>query len=264
MLDQTKGKASKAAVFINDSEKKGLMAIFRGHLPERQFRLPRIWSNQCLRKIAPLFSGEIINVSGWDDRDKEGGHYQNYFNANGYYLSNFTGERGMEDAGKVTDYVIDLVRLPPSDLVGRFDVVFNHTTLEHIFDVEKAFHTLCALSRDVVIIVVPFAQAEHFTASYGDYWRFTPMGMRELFQRQGLEVIFEAANQDQNAGNYLFFVGSKNPNRWISKMPPYQSIADMGNWIGTPKSFFLANARQFLAGFMKSLYRRYLQLRHVK
>lgn len=240
------------------------MTIFKGSIPERQFRLPRVWSNQCLREIAPLFSGEVINVSGWDDRDKEGRRYRDYFNADAYYISNFTGERGMQDADNITDFVIDLVQPLPSNLIERFDVVFNHTTLEHIFDVDKAFHCLCTLSRDIVIIVVPFAQAEHFTPSYGDYWRFMPMGIRELFRKEGLDVIFEAANCDENAGNYLFFVGSKNPGKWISKMPPYQLIADTGNWIGSPRLSLLDNAICHMVRLKNYLYRLCLRLCHVK
>jgi hypothetical protein len=181
---------------------------------DRASRLPRIWSNQILRQIAGLFSGDIINVSGWDDRDKEGGHYRDYFNASSYSISNYNGERGRDDAGDVTTFIIDLsCSLPPS-LIGRFDVVYNHTTLEHVFEVETAFRNLCSLSRDIVIVVVPFAQKVHFTNSYGDYWRFTPMGLRRLFKQNGLQVVFESANHDENAGIYLLFVGSKK-NRFL-------------------------------------------------
>ena len=41
-------------------------------LIDRKFRVPRIWSNKELKKFASLFSGEIINVSGWMDNDKQG------------------------------------------------------------------------------------------------------------------------------------------------------------------------------------------------
>ena len=43
--------------------------------------------------------------------------------------------------------------------------MFNHTTLEHIFEVNTAFDNMCAMSNDVVILVLPFAQVQHETGS---------------------------------------------------------------------------------------------------
>ena len=63
----------------------------------RSFRLPRIWSNDHLRRIAPLFEGEAVNVSAWDDMDKQGGDYRSYFSrASAYSITNFGGIRGAE------------------------------------------------------------------------------------------------------------------------------------------------------------------------
>jgi hypothetical protein len=206
---------------------------------DRTFRLPRVWSNQILREIAPLAYGEIINVSGWDDRDKEGGHYREYFvHAHAYYISNYSGERGLSDARAITNFNIDLSIPLSESLIGRFDVVYNHTTLEHIFELDIAFGNLCSLSRDLVIVVVPFAQPLHFTSSYGDYWRFTPMTLRQLFIKNGFEVVYEAANNDENAGIYLFFVGSKRPGDWKDKMPDWRPIDSLGNWIGKKRKTF--------------------------
>ena len=36
---------------------------------DRKVRLPRIWSNNELKKISSLFYGSVINVSGWKDLD---------------------------------------------------------------------------------------------------------------------------------------------------------------------------------------------------
>lgn len=43
---------------------------------QRSFRLPRQWSNQTLRTVGGIFTGEVINVSGWQDQDKEGHRYK--------------------------------------------------------------------------------------------------------------------------------------------------------------------------------------------
>lgn len=202
----------------------------------RSFRLPRLWSNSVLAEIAPLFEGSVINVSGWDDRDKAGGRYRSYFHkASSYFVSNHEGERGLADSAAVTEYSINLEAGPDPELTGRFDVVFNHTVLEHVYRLGDAFRHLCQLSKDVVIVVVPFAQELHFSGSYGDYWRFTPMSLRKLFEDNGLEVVYEAANGHSNAGIYLLFVASRHPERWRDRLPAWQPIETLGGWIGSTR-----------------------------
>lgn len=200
---------------------------------ERSFGVPRRWSNLVLRELGPHFGGEILNVSGWDDRDKEGSRYRDYFpQATGYYISNYRGERGTGDAADKTNFEIDLEQPLPAEVRDRFDVVFNHTTLEHVFDVVGAFRALCSMSRDVVMVIVPFAQRMHYTSSYGDYWRFTPQAMRRLFESNGMGVVYEAANNDWNAGLYVFAIGSRQPERWRGVLPSYTPVDSLGGWIG--------------------------------
>lgn len=200
----------------------------------RSFRLPRLWSNSVLAEIGPRFSGSVINVSGWDDRDKAGGRYREYFpGADSYSISNTVGERGLADSAHVSDFEIDLEEPLAHELVGRFDVVFSHTVLEHIGDVGLALGNLCKLSSDIVIVVVPFAQQLHCTPSWGDYWRFTPMGLRRLFAANQFEVVFEAANNHSNAGIYLLAVASRHPEQWEGRMPDWKPVDALGEWIGT-------------------------------
>jgi hypothetical protein len=111
-------------------------------------------------------------------------------------------------------------------------VVFNHTTLEHIFDVRQAFASLCHLSRDVVIVVVPFAQQQHETESFGDYWRFTPTCLRQLYAENGLSVVYEAESRHADAASYLFVVGSRQPDLWRQRLPPATRILEARSWIG--------------------------------
>lgn len=199
-----------------------------------KFKVPRRWSNTELKKIGPVFKGEMINVSGWDDRDKQGGSYKSYFTGcSAYYISNFAGTRGLSDAGAVTNFEIDLEKDLNRELVNRFDVVFNHTTLEHVFDVFKAFENLCLMSRDIVIIVLPFTQQIHTSDSFSDYWRFTPMAIKKLFERNGLTVIYEAANNDSDCSNYVLSVGSRNPQNWKNKLE-YHEVKSLSDWIAEP------------------------------
>ena len=60
---------------------------------DRIHRIPRIWSNQELKKFSHLFKGDVVNVSGWRDIDKEGLHYKDYFrNAKNYTITNFKAD----------------------------------------------------------------------------------------------------------------------------------------------------------------------------
>ena len=55
----------------------------------------RKYSNRILKKYLMHFQGDIINVSGWEDRDKEGGFYRNYFGTKTrYVISNVGGRHG--------------------------------------------------------------------------------------------------------------------------------------------------------------------------
>lgn len=183
---------------------------------------PRDFSNAMLRRYAPCFSGSMINVSGWRDGDGKGGHYRDYFNgASRYAVSNVGGQgKGFGSAAKDYEEIeLDLTADMPDKLKGKFDVVFNHTTLEHIFDIKKAFQNLCLLSRDIVIIVVPVMQQIHHTEDFGDYWRPTTMAIAKLFIENGLEPLVIKCNDQPFAPIYCFAIGSKKPGSYKDKFP---------------------------------------------
>lgn len=186
--------------------------MIRKWLMDRKYRLPRIWSNRELRKFAHLFTGRVLNVSGWKDEDKEGGRYSEYFfNSESYHISNFKTEfRGLQ--GYDNEFFLDLTSVLEQRYMGAFDAVFNHTTLEHIYDIRTAFTNLCLLSSDIVITVVPFVQQMHST--YGDYWRFTPLTVRNLFQESGLSLLYLNFNNTRNTSVYIFAIGSRHPEKW--------------------------------------------------
>jgi hypothetical protein len=205
---------------------------------DRVFRLPRIWSNKELAKFAPLFTGDVINVSGWKDIDKEGKTYREYFcNASSYTITNYKSEaRGFQ--GIEGEIFLDLTETLPEELVNKFDVVFNHTVLEHIYEVHTAFGNLCLLSKDIIIIVVPFLQVMH--GDYGDYWRFTPLTIKKMFEDNKVDLLYCTFNSDKNASVYIFCIGTKNLNKWENKIPynfnyqdPIPSYNGFQNWIGS-------------------------------
>lgn len=228
---------------------------------DRRYRLARSWSNRQLASIAPVFAGDVVNVSAWDDRDKEGRQYKDYFiNAGSYSYTNYTGYRGFQ--GISGEYLLDLTGDIPKDLARKFDVAFNHTTLEHIFDIRKAFANLCELSKDVVIVIVPFAQVQHESEDWKDYWRFTPTCLRRLFEENGLTVVYEAESPHKHSAIYLLFVGARNPEDWIRRLPPCRPLRETGKWIGnTFPQNILRIVRGVLArhgrasAFLKNLFR---------
>ena len=211
---------------------------------DRQFRLARLWSNQELKRIAPLCEGIVGNISAGDDVDKEGATYSSYFTGSTeYWLTNYSKKKYRGFKGRPNEIALDLTAELSGDMFHRFDTVINHTTLEHIFEVERAFNNLCSMTRDLVILVVPFAQVEHEGAGYNDYWRFTPRCLRELFQANGFEVVYESANNDFNAAVYLFFVASRKPETWKPKLPKYIPVNEAASWIGTKSISWLTIAR---------------------
>lgn len=179
--------------------------------PEPRFRAPRIWSNSELSKISPFVGGSVVNVSGWRDADKEGGTYRERFfsHADEYWITNWKADARGFQGDLPNELFLDLENALPEELVGKFDVVFNHTTLEHVFDVFKAFENMCAMSKDIVIVVVPFLQEQH--GEYGDYWRFTPWGVKRLFVRNGVVPAYINFNDGKSDSIYVVGVGAKAP-----------------------------------------------------
>lgn len=202
------------------------------------FRGPRLWSNQELKKIAHLFRGWVVNVSAWRDLDKSIGSYGEYIlgdcnagvpyrsyflNAEKYSITNYPSDTGREslDAQAIADgsyesvIGLDLDEALPDDLVGKFDVVFSHTVLEHVFNVNQAFANLCDMSKDIVILVVPFVQVVHdFKGNYRDYWRFTPFVLDRLFETNGYTVLYRAGSDLYQSSIYYFYVASRQPECW--------------------------------------------------
>ena len=181
---------------------------------DRKFRLPRIWSNIELRKFAHMFYGSVCNVSAWKDEDKDGKHYRDYFvNAKSYTITNYKKEaRGLQG----NEMFLDLEKPLGVEMTGKFNVVINHTVLEHVFDVQTAFTNLCAMSKDIVILVVPFCQEYH--SNYGDFWRFSPLLVKRMAEDAGFTVLYSSFNEHKNASVYLFFILSKKPEKWVGKI----------------------------------------------
>jgi hypothetical protein len=181
-------------------------------MKSRIHRVPRIWSNIELQKFGYLFTGDIVNVSAWTDVDKNGSHYSKYFpNKSSYTITNYSAEkRGFQ--GFPGEIFLDLEKDLPEDLLHKFDVVFNHTTLEHVYDFKKAFRNLCNMSKDVLIIVVPFVQQMH--GNYGDFWRFSPESIDRMITEEGLTTAYLSFNNNKFSSVYVFAIAVRNKTKW--------------------------------------------------
>lgn len=90
----------------------------------------------------------------------------------------------------------------------RFDVVICEQVLEHLPDPWAAaanLRELCAPGGHV-IVSTPFLVRVHELALFlmGDYWRFTPRGLRTLLEHVGLEVevVHSWGNRQCVVGNF--------------------------------------------------------------
>lgn len=90
----------------------------------------------------------------------------------------------------------------------RFDVVICEQVIEHVPDPQRAAENLRGLCvpGGQVIVSTPFLVRVHALPMYGmgDYWRFTPRGLRTLLERAGLEVdaVGSWGNRSCVTGNF--------------------------------------------------------------
>ena len=177
----------------------------------------RKFSNRVLKQYLKHFSGNIINVSGWEDSDKENNLYKNYFGSiEKYVISNIKGDHGMPKTKTLDSDLIylDLEKPIADNLRNQFDVVFSHTVIEHIYNTQIALGNLAELSSDVIIIVVPFSQSVHYTNSYSDYVRLTPYYLNRFFEEKKFTTLLCCANEQPFDNVYLIYIASKYPNRY--------------------------------------------------
>lgn len=199
---------------------------------DRAFRAPRLWSNVELRKVAHLVEGDVVNVSAWKDDDKEGKTYRDYFvNASSYSVTNQPGTyKGFQN--NPDEIALDLSKPLPAELVDRFHVVFNHTTLEHVFDFQTAFRNLCKITRRDLILVVPFLQELHGPV-YGDFWRFSPLAVLELFHAERITPLYLSFGEELYSSVYVFALGSKEPEmRQDKRLPQSRHIEVLRSYDG--------------------------------
>ena len=113
---------------------------------------PRKWSNDELKRLSPHFTGDVINIAGGKDSDKENKLYKHYFiNVDSYTVANYPKQ--YSEKCQENDLFLDLsVSLGNnSNFLEGYDVVFTHTVLEHIFDIDTALLTYAKSLRILLL-----------------------------------------------------------------------------------------------------------------
>ena len=198
---------------------------------EPEFRRARLWTNIELKKIAHNFTGTVINVSGWADEDKCGAVYRDYFvNAEEYFVSNLGGGAQKRMQKILPDSIpIDLSQPIESKHFQAYDCVFSHTVLEHVFNIFQAVKNLCDMSRELIIVIVPFVQRVHFQpGSFLDFWRFTPFCIEQIFGLSGFEPVYRKGINIPGTSLYYFYVFSKkNSEKWLALFGPIERLENL-------------------------------------
>lgn len=216
---------------------------------------PRSWSNDELRFVLSHCpkGARIVNVSGWQDRDKEGGLYKDYFPTPAlYHISNYEGDAARGAAAQ-TDLVIDLTKSLSVAYENQYDIVFNHTVLEHLEDPTFAFAQIGKLTTDLIVTVVPFKQKLHFEyGMFGDYYRFTPFSMRRLHAQNGFSVLYEAYTPRPSLDVYLLYVGARDVARHTNFPQHLADLRALNQRVGSFSASDLASniAARFLGKYV--------------
>lgn len=131
--------------------------------------------NAWLRQHAAVVEGDVLSIGSGHDRDKEGGHYRDYFaRAASYTTSEIDPTAGC-------DLVLD-VRSMPEVRDAAYDCVYASCVLEHVDDVRAAVAEITRVLKPggTLLVCLPFREAIH--GAPHDYWRFTEHGIRWLLR----------------------------------------------------------------------------------
>jgi hypothetical protein len=198
----------------------------------------RSWSNERLKFISkslPEFNN-ALNCSGHLDLDKQGSYYQSYFKVEKYTISSFENDSTYSNPKKL--FLLNLdedCEKVSEEHYQNYDLIFNHTVLEHVMNPYQAFANFENLlaPNGILICVVPFIYKFHFSnGDFGDYWRFTPHTMELLHKQFNLSVKFLEVGPHNSYEKYIISVatrGSNVPNLEFDKKQFSEWNESLGN-----------------------------------
>ena len=197
----------------------------------------RSWSNSRLRFIAeslPRFEN-ALNVSGNLDSDKEGHLYRYYFKAEKYSISSYTIDKSYSNPLKQIEINLDEDKSKiAKEHFQKYDLVFNHTVLEHVKNPFQAFSNLENLlaPNGILISVVPFIYKFHYSkGNFGDYWRYTPHTIDLLHKHSNLFINLLEVGPINGYEKYLVSVASRK-NKLLNFEFDINSFSDWNHNLG--------------------------------
>lgn len=112
--------------------------------------------------------------------------YRELFNVSEYIGVDFENP-GHSHRNEQIDVFYNGQTLPFAD--QTFDSVFCSEVFEHIFNLEEILHEIKRVmkSNGMILVTCPFAICEHEVPN--DYARYTSYGLRNLFEKNGFEVV---------------------------------------------------------------------------
>lgn len=134
---------------------------------------------KALKEYAKKLEGELLDI-GCGTKP-----YQKFFP----HIKKYVGldQADTPTKSKDIDVVGDALNLPFQN--ESFDSVLSTQTLEHVKDPQKMISEIGRILKEggQVLLTAPLAWEIHDEPN--DYFRFTPFGLRELFEKAGLKVL---------------------------------------------------------------------------
>ncbi len=123
--------------------------------------------------LAPRLFGKLLNVGAGSASSRY--RHGEMFGVEEYHTLE-------PDAAMACTFVASATDMKPVE-TERYDWVMSTAVLEHVDDPWAAAreHVRAAKPGGFIYVVVPFDQVMHPAPAFGDYWRFTPQGVRKMF-----------------------------------------------------------------------------------
>lgn len=117
-----------------------------------------------------------------------------------------TGCDAVQSSENVVDTICLASELPYKD--NSFDTVFSTQVLEHVFEQQKMINEASRVLKPGghMILSVPFTWELH-EEPY-DFFRVTKYGLRELFEKSGLEIEYIKANGGKWAAMFQMMINT--------------------------------------------------------
>ena len=155
-------------------ERSPLRRLPVAHLNELQNK-GTILQNCYLQELfAPRLSGSVLNIGAGTANLKY--RHAEMFGVAEYHTLEPSAEMQCTFVASATD-------MQPVES-NRYDWVMSTAVLEHVDDPWAAAreHIRAAKPGGFIYVVVPFDQVMHPAKDFGDYFRFTPQGVRKMFE----------------------------------------------------------------------------------